>query len=164
MNSNTPRQFHFLQAIRALGLALGLILVLAVGSFTVLVGTRIGQNWVLKMVSQRIASQTGAEVRFGSFDLGWKVLRVHGIHVMGCHHDTLLTLSQIDLAWRSINPLQGSVHLQSIVVDEATVFIHPQKIAKTLWGKPTLSQAIGNAFGEASPNHQTEDGRVPAFL
>ncbi|MFM8786088.1 MAG: hypothetical protein ACKOFE_00290, partial [Bacteroidota bacterium] len=89
MKFNTPRQHHFLQAIRALGLALGLILVLAIGSFTVMVGTRFGQSWVLKIVSQSLTSQIGSEVRLGSFDLGWNGLRVNSIQVLGCHSDTL---------------------------------------------------------------------------
>ncbi|MFM7590007.1 MAG: hypothetical protein ACKO55_12940, partial [Bacteroidota bacterium] len=151
MKFNTPRQHHFLQAIRALGLALALILVLAIGSLTVLLGTRFGQTWVLKMVSQSLTSQIGSEVRLGSFDLGWNGLRVNSIQVMGCHSDTLLTISQIDLVWRSINPLRGSVKFLSIVVEDATVFIHPQKKAKTLWAKPTLSQSNLYCFWQRIP-------------
>lgn len=151
MNSETPRQVHVRQALRALGLALGLILVLAIGSLTVLLGTRFGQTWVLKIVSQSLTSQIGSEVRLGSFDLGWNGLRVNSIQVMGCHSDTLLTISQIDLIWRSINPLRGSVRFQSIVVEDATVFIHPQQKTNTLGAKPALSQSNWECLWQRIP-------------
>lgn len=110
------------------------------------------------MVSQSLASQIGAEVRFGSFDLGWNGIRLNGIQVMGCHSDTLLTISQIDLAWRFINPLQGPAQIHSIVVENTTVFIHPQKTANTLGAKPALSQSNWECLWQSIPK-STNRGR-----
>ena len=122
LSQSNSRWGHLaLRLVKILGITFASV-VLTIG---LILGTGLGQKWLLDFVSHELSHRLEIKVRAQGLSIGMHKIALDEVLLSGCQNDTLALLHRVELRWQTLNPWNQQYRLGSIDIDRIRVWVRP---------------------------------------
>ncbi len=90
-----------------------------------MLGTGLGQKWLLEFVCNDLSNRLGVKVQAHGLSITMDKLALEEVLFLGCQNDTLAIVHRGEVRWKSLDPWDHQYRLGSVDIDRIRVWVKP---------------------------------------